>query len=387
MTTLDETRRILADLVAFPTISSDGNLELVAYVSDLLSSLGASISLSLDATGTKANLFATIGEEKDGGIILSGHTDVVPVEGQDWTSDPFSLVEENGRLYGRGTCDMKGFLAICLALAPRFAEVDLKRPLHLAFTYDEEVGCLGGRELVRELQKSSFKPAVAIIGEPSSMRVIEGHKGCFEYTTVFTGHEGHASRPDLGVNAIDYASRFTRRLLELGAALKGQAPEGSRYEPPWSTVQVGRIQGGMARNVIAGHCQLEWEVRTVRPGDADHVWSRMHALVEDELLPEMRRDFPEADIVTHVIGEVEGLEVVPHSPAFQLVSELTGANDADVVAFGTEAGLFQSCGISAVICGPGSIEQAHKPDEYVEITQIEAGIAMMERLLERMSRP
>lgn len=386
MTTLAETRRILGDLVAFPTVSSDGNLELVAYVSDLLSSLGASISLSLDATGTKANLFATIGEEADGGIILSGHTDVVPVEGQDWSSDPFTLVERDGRLYGRGTCDMKGFLAICLAMAPRFAAADLKHPLHLAFTYDEEVGCLGGRELVRELRKATFKPAAAIVGEPSSMRVIEGHKGCYEYTTIFTGLEGHASRPDLGVNAIEIATLFVGRLLELGGELKRRANPNNRFEPHWSTVQVGLIQGGMARNVIAGQCEVEWEIRTVQPEDADFIKTGMHAFAEDQLKPAMQRVHPEADIVTHVIGEVEGLQVVPSSCARQLVSELTGANDAEVVAFGTEAGLFQSCGIPTVICGPGSIEQAHKPDEYVEVAQLEAGIAMMDRLLERMSR-
>lgn len=386
MTTLAETRRILADLVAFPTVSSDGNLEMVAYISDLLSSLDASISLSLDGTGTKANLFATIGEERDGGIILSGHTDVVPVEGQEWTSDPFQLTERDGRLFGRGTCDMKGFLAICLAMAPRFAEANLNRPLHLAFTYDEEVGCLGGREMVRELRKAAFSPAAAIVGEPSSMRVIEGHKGCYEYTTVFTGLEGHASRPDLGVNAVEFATRFVARLLELGREVKARAPTGNRFLPHWTTVQVGRIQGGMARNVVAGQCEVEWEVRTVRYEDGEFIKTALHAFVEDELKPEMRRIAPDADVVTHTIGEVEGLQVVSSSEARDLVFELTAASDAEVVAFGTEAGLFQACGISTVICGPGSIAQAHKPDEYIEVAQLQAGIAMIESLLQRMSR-
>lgn len=386
MTTLAETRRILADLVSFPTISSDGNLEMVAYISDLLSSLDANISLSLDGTGTKANLFATIGEERDGGIVLSGHTDVVPVEGQEWTSDPFQLTERDGRLFGRGTCDMKGFLAICLAMAPRFAEAELNRPLHLALTYDEEVGCLGGRELVRELRKAAFKPAAVIVGEPSSMRVIEGHKGCYEYTTVFTGLEGHASRPDLGINAVEFATRFVARLLELGNEVKRRAPGGNRFVPHWTTVQVGRIQGGMARNVIAGQCEVEWEVRTVRHEDGEFIKSALSAFVDEELKPEMRKLSPEADIVTHTIGEVEGLQVVADSEARDLVFELTGTDGAEVVAFGTEAGLFQSCGISTVICGPGSIEQAHKPDEYIEIAQLEAGIDMVEHLLQRMSR-
>ena len=384
MTTLAETHRILADLVAFPTISSDGNLEMVAYMSDLLSSLGANMSLSLDKTGTKANLFATIGEERDGGIILSGHTDVVPVEGQEWTSDPFQLTKRDGRFYGRGTCDMKGFLAICLAMAPRFAEARLNRPLHFALTYDEEVGCLGARNLMRELKSAPFKPAAAIVGEPSSMRTIEGHKGCYEYTTVFTGLEGHASRPDLGVNAVQFATRFISRLLELGEDVKARA-SGNRFVPNWTTVQVGRIQGGMARNVVAGHCEVEWEVRTVSTEDGDYIKSGLNAFVEEELKPTMRRMSPEADIVTHVIGEVEGLQVVSRSAARDLVFDLTGADDAEVVAFGTEAGLFQSCGISTVICGPGSIEQAHKPDEYIEAAQLVAGVDMLERLLQRMS--
>ncbi|MFN4272793.1 MAG: acetylornithine deacetylase [Aliihoeflea sp.] len=385
MTQLQETRRILADLVAFPTVSADSNLELVAYASDLLSSLGANISLSLDSSGGKANLFATIGGERDGGIVLSGHTDVVPVEGQDWSSDPFNLEERDGRLFGRGTCDMKGFLAICLAMGPRFSEAELKRPLHLAFTYDEEVGCLGGRALVEELKSADFRPSAVIVGEPTMMRVIEGHKGCHEYTTEFTGLECHASRPDLGVNAVEYAARYISRLMELGEEVKRFAPPNSRFEPPWTTLQIGRIQGGMARNVVAGQCEVEWEMRPVMARDGDFVKSSIQTYVEEVLKPEMRRISPDADIVTRTIGEVAGLQVVSDSEAREIVAELTGGNEADVVSFGTEAGLFQACGISTVICGPGSIEQAHKPDEFIEIAQLQAGIDMVEGLLQRMS--
>jgi len=385
MTQLQETRRILADLVAFPTVSADSNLELVAYASDLLSSLGANISLSLDSSGGKANLFATIGGERDGGIVLSGHTDVVPVEGQDWSSDPFNLEERDGRLFGRGTCDMKGFLAICLAMAPRFSEAELKRPLHLAFTYDEEVGCLGGRALVEELKSADFRPSAVIVGEPTMMRVIEGHKGCHEYTTEFKGLECHASRPDLGINAVEYAARYISRLMELGEEVKRFAPPNSRFEPPWTTVQVGRIQGGMARNVVAGQCEVEWEMRPVLAHDGDFVKRSIEAYAEEVLKPAMRQVSPDADIITRTIGEVAGLQVVSDSEAREIVAELTGSNEADVVSFGTEAGLFQACGISTVICGPGSIEQAHKPDEFIEIAQLQAGIDMVEGLLQRMS--
>ncbi|MGQ2907588.1 MAG: acetylornithine deacetylase [Aliihoeflea sp.] len=385
MSDLARTRAILADLVAFPTVSADSNLQLIAYAGDLLSSAGARLSVSLDPSGTKANLFATIGPEGDGGIVLSGHSDVVPVEGQDWSSDPFTLTERDGKLYGRGTCDMKGFIAASLAMAPRFAAARLRRPLHFAFTYDEEVGCLGGQALVAELAKADIKPSVAIVGEPTLMGVIEGHKGCYEYTTEFTGMDGHGSQPDKGVNAIEYAVRYIMRLLELGEELKLRAPAGSRFSPPWTTVQVGKMAGGNARNTIAGQCSVEWEMRPVHTDDSDHVKAELAAYVDDVLRPAMRKVCAHADIVTHVVGEVQGLLPVSQSEARDIVFELTGAHEAELVSFGTEAGLFQSMGMSAVICGPGSIAQAHKPDEFVEIAQLDACLGMLERLQQQLS--
>jgi acetylornithine deacetylase len=380
MTTLARTREILGDLIAFPTVSSDSNLELITYAADLLSDAGAAISIGRDATGAKANLFATLGPSGDGGIVLSGHTDVVPVEGQDWTGDPFGMAERNGLLYGRGACDMKGFIAACIAMAPTFAELELRRPLHFAFTYDEEIGCFGAQALVAEIAKAGIRPAVAIVGEPTEMRVIEGHKGCYEYTTEFRGLEGHGSQPDNGVNAIEYAARYISRMLDIGERLKGRAPAGSRFDPPWSTLQVGHIHGGAARNIIAGSCSVEWEMRPVQKSDAELVKSDLGAYVDDVLRPAMQAVSPAADIVTHTIGEVEGLQVVPESEARAIVCELTGANSADVVAFGTEAGLFQAAGMSVVICGPGSIAQAHKPDEYVSLDQLAACMSMLGKL-------
>ena len=385
MSDLARTRAILADLVAFPTVSADSNLQLIAYASDLLSSAGARLSVSLDPSGTKANLFATIGLEGDGGIVLSGHSDVVPVEGQDWSSDPFTLTERDGKLYGRGTCDMKGFIAASLAMAPRFAAARLTRPLHFALTYDEEVGCLGGQALVAELAKTGIKPSVAIVGEPTLMGVIEGHKGCYEYTTEFTGMDGHGSQPGKGVNAVEYAVRYVTRLLELGEELKLRAPVGSRFSPPWTTVQVGKMAGGNARNTIAGQCSVEWEMRPVHTDDADHVKAELAACVDDVLRPAMRKVCAHADIVTHVVGEVQGLLPVSQSEARDIVFELTGAHEAELVSFGTEAGLFQSMGMSAVICGPGSIAQAHKPNEYIEIAQLDACLRMLTRLQDRLS--
>ncbi|MCR4267988.1 acetylornithine deacetylase [Nitratireductor sp. ZSWI3] len=381
---LAETRHILADLVGFPTISADSNLELIAYASEALSALGAHLSVTLDDTGTKANLFATLGPEGDGGIVLSGHSDVVPVAGQDWTGDPFILREADGRLYGRGTCDMKGFIACCLAMAPDFAAADLRRPLHFAFTYDEEVGCFGARALVKELERAAVRPSVAIIGEPTMMRIIEGHKGCFEYTTEFRGLEGHGSDPARGVNAVEYAVRYIARLMALAEELKGRAPEESRFRPPWTTLQIGRIAGGVAHNVIAGQCTVDWEMRPVRAIDADFVKDEIRAYVEEDLKPAMQAVFAGADIVTHVVGEVDGLEPVSESEARRIVSELTGLTEAEVVAFGTEAGLFQKAGISSVICGPGAIEQAHKADEFVTLDQLSECLSMLTRLAGKM---
>ncbi len=384
MTTLERTISLLEDLVAFPTVSSDSNLALIGYVASYLQDLGADVRVYADDSGVKANLFATLGPMIDGGIVLSGHSDVVPVEDQDWSSDPFALEEREGRLYGRGTCDMKGFIAASLATAPDFAKANLKRPIHFAFTHDEEVGCLGAQSLMEELARLPFRPSVAIIGEPTEMRLIEGHKGCCEYSVVFTGLEGHGSLPDLGVNAVEYAVRYVARLMELRETLRERAPKDSRFDPPWTTLQVGRLSGGVAHNIIPGHCTLDWELRPVRRADGDFVTSEMAAFVDETLRPEMKAVSPDADVVTHVLGEVGGLEPLPESEAVRLVAELTGANQADVVAFGTEAGLYQNLGISAVVCGPGSIEQAHKPDEYVSRSQLELALAMLARLVPKL---
>ncbi len=385
MNRLDETVGLLGELIAFPTVSSESNLELIMWISDMLGRLGAQTRISTDESGTKANLFATLGPEGDGGIVLSGHSDVVPVEDQDWTSDPFEMREEDGRLYGRGACDMKGFIAATLAIAPDFAAAELKRPLHFAFTYDEEVGCLGAQELVKELKRDGIRPSVAIIGEPTSMRIIEGHKGCCEYTTEFTGAEGHGSRPSAGVNAVEYAVRYATRLMELSDALRDRAPAQTRFDPPWTTLQIGRLSGGVAHNVIPGQCQLDWEMRPVHWDDADFVKSEIDRYAADVLVPAMRAVSPDADIRRLTIGEVTGLLPTAPNEARAIVSELTGSDAADLVAFGTEAGLFQEIGMSCVVCGPGSIMQAHKPDEYVERSQLAACIGMLEGLCARLS--
>ncbi len=384
MSHLQTTQDILERLIAYPTVSTDSNLELIDYCATYLEGLGARVQIFKNAAGTKSNLFATLGPEGDGGIVLSGHSDVVPAEESGWLSDPFRLREDGGLLYGRGTCDMKGFIAATLALAPVYARLPLRRPLHFSFTHDEETGCLGAQDLVAELRRQGLKPAVAIIGEPTELRIIEGHKGCCEYSTHFKGLEGHGSQPDLGVSAVEYATRYVARLLELREDLKQRSPEGSRFDPPWSSLQIGRIEGGVAHNVIAGDCRVDWETRPVVAADLTFVKQAIQDYCDTMLLPAMRAVHPEADIHTEVIGEVAGLEPMADNEALRLVQELTGANSADLVAFGTEAGLFQSLGMSAVVCGPGSIQQAHKANEFVSLDQLQRCLTMLEGLQSKL---
>ncbi|SMX42687.1 acetylornithine deacetylase [Maliponia aquimaris] len=381
MDMLHRTEGLLADLIGFPTVSADSNLDLIGWAANLLKGLGARCDITLDETGGKANLFASFGPEGDGGLVLSGHSDVVPVADQEWSSDPFVMDDREGRLYGRGACDMKGFIACVLALAPQMAEWRLSRPLHIALTYDEETGCFGARALVEDLRARDLRPAMAILGEPTMMRVINGHKGCYEYTTHITGCAGHGSTPDMGVNAAVCASRYATRLMELEAELRGRAPDGSPFTPPWTTLNIGRIQSGHAHNVIPDHAEIDWEMRPVQRADADHLLAEIDRFAETLMRP-MRAIHPEATIRREVIAETQGLHPVKDSRIAEVVSALTGANGLDVVSFGTEAGLFQSLGMDCVVCGPGSIEQAHKPDEYVSRDQLAACLTML-RGLER----
>jgi len=384
-TQLADTVALLHDLIAFPTISEFSNLDMIGYLAHRLEAHGAEVDIYHDEIGHKANLFATIGPKVDGGIVLSGHSDVVPVTEQNWSSDPFELVEHDGHLYGRGTCDMKGFIAAACAMAPVFAEQVRDRPIHFAFTYDEEVGCFGGQALVESLRKAGIRPGVAIIGEPTAMRVIEGHKGCYEYTTHFAGLAGHGSAPSRGVNAVEYAVRYVNRLLELKEGLRARAPETSRFDPPWTTINTGSLKGGVAHNVIASNATIEWEMRPVQAADAQFVKEDLRRYCEEMLLPRMRTVHPEASITTEVIGEVDGLEPTDVNEARDIMMELTGRNSAELVPFGTEAGLFQQYGMSAVVCGPGSIEQAHKPDEYVSLDQLQQCLDMLGRLGDKLA--
>ena len=371
---------ILRDLVAFPTISTASNLEIIAYLTAHFERLGARCLITKDESGAKANLFASMGPDTPGGVLLSGHTDVVPVADQDWSTDPFVMVERDGKLYGRGTCDMKGFVAASLAFAEELGTSSLNQPLHFAFTYDEETGCLGAQNLVMDLAARGIFPKIAIVGEPTEMAVIEGHKGCYEYTARFTGVEGHGSSPETGVNAAEYACRYVAKLLELREAVKARAPAASQFDPPWTTLNVGRIVGGVAHNVIVGKAQVDWEMRPVQIADGDFVKDEMDAFVANDLLPSMRAVSSEAKIEVETIAEVVGLDPRDENAARDLLVALTGANDVGLVPFGTEAGLFQELGTHVVVCGPGSIDQAHRPDEFLAISQLDQCCRMLQRL-------
>ena len=384
MTHLARTKQILADLIAFPSVSSDGNMDLIAYAARLLEDCGAKVDHIIAPCGTKANLFATLGPEVDGGILLSGHSDVVPVSDQQWASDPFQMVEKDGKLFGRGTCDMKGFIAATLAMAPLYAEKVTDRPVHFAFTYDEEIGCFGAQHLAEVLKERGLTPGVAIIGEPTEMRIIEGHKGCCEYTTHFHGLAGHGSLPDRGVNAVEYAARYVSKILELKDRLRAMAPDDSPFEPPWTTINVGALNGGVANNVIPSNARIDWEMRPVQDGDAEFVKAELARYCDEEPVPQMRSVDPDAGIRLETIAEVAGLIPTEENEAKRIVSELTGANGADLVAFGTEAGIFQALGTDVVVCGPGSIEQAHKADEYLSLDQLQQCLTMLERLGDRL---
>ena len=383
-----ETLEILSELIKFQTVSGTSNVKLIEYCEKKLNKLGATSFKTFDEAKRRVNLFSTIsGKQKlnEGGIILSGHTDVVPASAKDWSSDPFIATQKNNKVYGRGSSDMKGFIACSLALAPYFSSQSLKKPIHFSFTYDEETACQGAPIMIEELKKRNLNCSVCIVGEPTNMKAVQAHKGCYEYSTHFTGLAGHGSAPDKGVNAVEYASRFVNKLMELREELKKRKPKNSVFTPPYTTLGIGRIKGGLARNVIADQCVVDWELRPVVPEDGEFVNKNMDAYVKDILLPEMKKVYPKADIRKEIIGEIIGFNKEEDSEAINLICNLTGDNSREVVSFGTEAGLFQEIGISTVVCGPGSVEQAHTIDEYVSFDQLKRCLKMLIDLKEQIS--
>jgi len=376
----EDSVKILTDLIAFKTVSGEDNNSLINYCDEILKKLGATSFKTFDNEKKRVNLFATLKAKKSNSkkpIILSGHTDVVPVS-KSWSTDPFKATIKGNKLYGRGACDMKGFIACTLAYAPIYSKTNLDRDIHFSFTFDEETACQGAPILIEELKKKGIKDGICIIGEPTNMKIIDAHKGCYEYTTYFEGLAGHSSTPHKGVSAVEYAARYVNKLIELRQKLIDRAPKDSIFDPPYSTLQIGGVFGGIAHNVIADKCHVNWETRPVVKEDGVFLNSELDKYANEVLLPEMRKIYPNSSIKKKIIGEIIGFDRDTKSDACELVSSLTGDNSREVVSFGTEAGLFQEIGISTVVCGPGSIEQAHKIDEYIVLDELKKCLDLLE---------
>lgn len=375
-------RALLAQLVAFDTTSRLSNLSMIAFVEDWLGRLGITTHRVSNADGTKANLYATIGPMVEGGVVLSGHTDVVPVDGQPWTSDPFILTEREGRLYGRGTCDMKGFIALALAAAPGFARAGLNRPIHFALSYDEEVGCLGAPSMIKELARQLPTPAAVIVGEPTSMEVVGGHKGISSWWVTVTGHEAHSSLTHLGVSANMVAVELMHELVLLAEKLARDTDPDGRFVPSHSTLTIGQVNGGTAVNILARQCSFVFDLRTL-PGEDPNAIVAPFLAKAAQVHAQISKRFPECGVEVVRRSETPAMALRSDGAAAMLARSLAGDNGASrVVAYAAEGGQFQQAGFDTVICGPGSIEQAHQPNEYLELDQLRRGANFMVRLKE-----
>jgi acetylornithine deacetylase len=365
--------------IAFPTVSRDSNLGLIEWTRDHLTRIGVTSRLTYDRSGKKANLFATLGESKDGGIVLSGHTDVVPVDGQDWDTDPFRATLRDGRIYGRGSADMKSFIATALALAPEFLERRLPAPVHFAFSYDEEVGCLGVRGLIADLKEQGIAAGGCIVGEPTEMRPIIAHKGTHRFRCCVRGKEAHSSYTNQGVNAIEYAAKLIVHIREIADRMALQEAKNFDFTVPYSTLQTGTVHGGTAANIVPRDCEFQFEFRTLPGTDATQLYREIESYA-DIVVAAMREEAPEASISFEPTSSSPGLLMREDDPVVQLAAALARSSPNGGVSYGTEAGLFQHAGIPTVICGPGSIEQAHRPNEYVSLDQVARCEIFLKRL-------
>ncbi len=372
---------LLARLVAFDTTSRNTNLPLVRFVEGYFADHGIGARRIVDDTGEKANLWITIGPDAPGGFVLSGHTDVVPVDGQDWSSDPFELVEREGRLYGRGSCDMKGFLACVMAAVPRMLTSDLVRPIHIAFSYDEEVGCVGARRMVKRLASDGVAPAFCVVGEPTMMEVVTGHKGKRSLKVTARGLACHSSLAPQGVNAVDYAAMMVVRMREMAQRFASEGRRDEAFDVPFSTAHTGTISGGTALNIVPDECSFLCEFRVLPGEDPDAYVADIRAYA-NELTREMQAVSPQAGIEVEVYAGFPGLDTPPEAEIATLAKSFAGANGHSKVAYGTEAGLFSEfLGCQTIVCGPGSIAVAHRPDEYVERSQLERCDRFLDRLI------
>ena len=373
---------ILARLVAFDTTSRNSNLALIAWVEEYLSQRGVTSRRVANDDASKANLYAVIGPSVAGGVVLSGHTDVVPVDGQPWSSDPWVLTARDQKFFGRGVADMKSFLALALAHVDAAVAAPLKRPLILAFSYDEEIGCLGAPRMIAEIARETPQPAAVIVGEPTNMQVVSAHKGVRSFIVDVTGREAHSSLPDAGVSAVMEALKLMQLVVEMG--VEARAISHPHFAPSHPTMTIGRVEGGTAANILARTCSFTWDLRTVDVSEAEAIEARFRAAAE-ALDAEIKRRAPEGGVAIKRRSNTAGLAMDRDSAAEQLARALTGDNDTRAVAYAAEAGLFQRAGMPAIICGPGSIEQAHQPDEWIEQAQLELGAVFMRKLVAHLS--
>jgi len=379
-----ETLALIERLIAFDTTSRGSNLGLIEWARDYLKGYGIESRLTYDAAGNKANLFGTVQKGNEPGIVLSGHTDVVPVDGQNWSSDPFKATLKEGRIYGRGACDMKSYLAVILAMAPRFAAAPLRAPIHFALSYDEEVGCIGARGLLEDLVRNDISAAGAVIGEPTGMQPVIAHKGKRAYRCCVRGKEAHSALTPQGVNAIEYAARIITYIRHMAERMQACEPRDFGFDVPFTTLQTGVISGGTAGNIVPRECVFQFEFRYLPGADPDALEREIKDYAERVIAPEMQRTDPGTGISFETKAEIPGLDTAEQDEITSLAQALSRSKSASKVAYATEGGLFQRAGIPAIICGPGSIEQAHKPDEYVALEQVALCESFMERLLERM---
>jgi acetylornithine deacetylase len=376
-------REILTRLVAFDTTSRNSNLALIEWVEAFLAERGIASHRVPNVDGSKANLYALIGPAVEGGVVLSGHTDVVPVDGQPWSSDPWVVSERGGKLYGRGVADMKSFLALSLAHIDAALAAKIRRPLILAFSYDEEIGCLGAPSLIEDIVRTAPRPAAVIVGEPTSMKVVSAHKGIRSFFVEVTGREAHSSLPDQGVSAVMEALKLMALVAEMAREARAGASD-AFFSPPGPSMTIGKVEGGTAANILARRCEFVWDLRSPNMAEADVIEARFRKAA-GALDAEIKVRAPEGGVSVRRRSNTVGLSIERDSAAESLARALTGDNETRAVAYAAEAGLFQRAGIPAVLCGPGSIEQAHQPDEWIEIAQLEEGAAFMRRLIARLS--
>lgn len=381
-----ETLEMIRRLVGFDTTSRESNLGLIEWVRDWLKGFGVESRLTYDATGAKANLFATIGKGARPGIVLSGHTDVVPVDGQPWDTDPFTATLKDDRIYGRGACDMKSYIAAALAATPRFLAADLKAPVHFALSYDEEIGCLGVRGLIEDLERSGIRPEGCIVGEPTGMQPVIANKGFRSFRCAVRGKEVHSALAPHGVNAIDYAARLVVHIRGLADRLRERGPRDEGFDVPFSTLHTGLIRGGTASNIVPRDCEFHFEIRYLPGADPDALEREIKAYATGVLEPEMRRVDPGAGFSFVTKSDTPGVATAEADRITALAQALARNRSTAKVAYAAEAGLFQRAGIPSIICGPGSIEQAHKPNEYITLEQVARCESFMDRLVDALSR-